>query len=177
MYELLSHHYVSFLSWMLRRLRAHYASKFHIQLCLSLGAMFIVFVAGIDRTENRVGCVTVGVLIHYFTLVAWMWMGAEALLMFQKLIIVFGNITRRYIILVSLFCWGRRTNSLEDMYLNYSKTVWRNESGLFIVCLQEASSMQQIVYNKGFYVFKQCYTVAFTCTINNQFIYSNKIIR
>ena len=34
-------------------------------------------------------CVTVSVLVHYFTLVSVMWMGAEALLMFQKLVIVF----------------------------------------------------------------------------------------
>jgi hypothetical protein len=51
------------------------------------------------------GCVTVSVLIHYFTLVAVMWMGAEALLMFQKLVIVFVQITTRYIVIVSLVCW------------------------------------------------------------------------
>ena len=100
-----------FLSCTLRKLRVRDASKFHIQLCLSLGAMFIVFVAGIDRTEHRAGCITVGVLIHYFTLVAWMWMGAEALLMFQKLIIVFGHITYRFILLASLFCWGKCSNT------------------------------------------------------------------
>ena len=49
---------------------------------------------------------TVSVLIHYFTLVAVMWMGAEALLMFQKIVIVFVRITTRYIIAVSIICWG-----------------------------------------------------------------------
>ena len=43
---------------------------------------------GINRTENRAGCVTVEVFLHYFLLVSWMWMGAEALLLFQKLVIV-----------------------------------------------------------------------------------------
>ena len=100
---------VSFFSWTLRRLRAKDASKFHVQLCLSLGAMLIVFVAGIDRTENRAGCITVGVLIHYFTLVAWMWMGAEALLMFRKLVLVFGEMSLRFLLLVSLVCWSKRT--------------------------------------------------------------------
>ena len=102
---------LSFLSWSLRKLRARDVSKFHIQLCLSLGAMFIVFVAGFDRTEYRAGCITVGVLIHYFTLVAWMWMGAEALLMFQKLVIVFGHVTYRSILLASLFCWSKCSNT------------------------------------------------------------------
>jgi len=51
------------------------------------------------------GCVTVSALIHYFTLVAVMWMGAEAVLMFQKLVIVFVRITTKFIIAVSLVCW------------------------------------------------------------------------
>ena len=67
--------------------------------------MLIVFVCGINRTSVYGGCVVVSVLIHYFTLVAVMWMGAEALLMFQKLIIVFVHITTKFIIAVSLVCW------------------------------------------------------------------------
>ena len=49
---------------------------------------------------------TVSVLIHYFTLVAVMWMGAEAVLMFQKIVIVFARTSTRYIIAISLICWG-----------------------------------------------------------------------
>ena len=48
---------------------------------------------------------TVSVLIHYFTLVAVMWMGAEALFMFQKIVIVFVQITTRYLIAITLICW------------------------------------------------------------------------
>ena len=50
---------------------------------------------------------TVSVLIHYFTLAAVMFMGAEAVLMFQKLVIVFVRITTRYIVAVSLVCWRK----------------------------------------------------------------------
>ena len=67
--------------------------------------MLLVFVVGIDRTEEYEVCVTVSALIHYFTLVSVMWMGAEAVLMFQKLVIVFVQITTRFIIGVSLVCW------------------------------------------------------------------------
>lgn len=49
---------------------------------------------------------TVSLLVHYFTLVAVMWMGAEALFMFQKLVLVFIEITTKYIIIVSIICWG-----------------------------------------------------------------------
>ena len=71
--------------------------------------MLLVFMIGIDRVPPKNlygGCVTVSALIHYFTLVAVMWMGAEALLMFQKLVIVFIQITTKYITIVSIVCWG-----------------------------------------------------------------------
>lgn len=89
-----------------RKLRQKDVTKYHIQLCCALIGMLLVFVIGIDRTENFGGCVAVSVLIHYFTLAAVMWMGAEAVLMFQKIVIVFARITTRYIIAVSFICWG-----------------------------------------------------------------------
>ena len=67
-----------------RKFRERDVAKFHVQLALSMLLMLIVFVAGIGRTENRAGCITVGVLLHYLILVTWMWMGAEAVLLFQN---------------------------------------------------------------------------------------------
>ena len=52
------------------------------------------------------GCVTLSLLVHYFTLVAVMWMVAEALLMFQKLVIVSVQVTKKFIVIVSIICWG-----------------------------------------------------------------------
>ena len=69
--------------------------------------MLIVFVAGIDKTNVYGGCVAASALIHYFTLAAVMWMGAEAVLMFQKLILVFHQTTTKFIVVVSLICWGK----------------------------------------------------------------------
>ena len=77
--------------------------------------MLIVFVVGIDRTENRAGCITVGVLLHYLILVAWMWMAAEAVLLFQKVVIVFMTVTVKYLVIVSVICWSESlwtTNTL-----------------------------------------------------------------
>ena len=84
------------------------ATKFHVQLCTALFFMLLVFIIGIDRTPPSYaygGCVAVSALIQYFSLAAFMWMGAEALLMFQKLVIVFIHITTKYIIAVSFICW------------------------------------------------------------------------
>ena len=95
------------LSLLYRTLRVRDATKYHIQLCIALFCMLLVFVTGIDRTEIYGGCVMVSVLIHYFTLAGFMWMGAEAILMFQKLVIVFVHITTKYIITVSIICWSK----------------------------------------------------------------------
>ncbi len=69
--------------------------------------MLIVFAVGIERVEVYEGCVFVSILVHYFTLVAVMWMGAEALLMFQKLVIIFMTITTKFIVILSLVCWRK----------------------------------------------------------------------
>ena len=53
----------------------------------------------------------VSALIHYFTLVAVMFMGAEAVLMFQKLVIVFGSTSTKFFITVSLICWRKCTTA------------------------------------------------------------------
>ena len=98
----------------LRKQREKDVSKYHIQLCCALLGMLLVFVIGIDRTETFGGCVTASLFIHYFTLVAVMWMGAESLFMFQKLVTVFFRITTRYIIILSIICW--RTFVLINRY-------------------------------------------------------------
>ena len=95
-----------------RVLRKRDVSKFHAQLCIALIGMFVFFLVGIDRTENEIVCTAMSALIQYFTLVAVFWMGAEGLLMFQKLIIVFGKITKKYIILVSFACWCKFSYSI-----------------------------------------------------------------
>ena len=68
----------------------------------------VIFSAeGVDTIYG--GCVSLSLLVHYFTLVAVMWMGAEALLMFQKLVIVFVQITTKFIVFVSIICWCKFT--------------------------------------------------------------------
>ena len=71
--------------------------------------MLLVFVVGIDKVEPVGGCITVGVLIHYFALVTWMWMGAEAVLVIQKIITELSKIKWYYILIVSIICWGKNS--------------------------------------------------------------------
>ena len=95
-----------------REVRQKDISKYHIQLSLAILLMLGVSLALIATSAGDVttiygGCVTVSVLVHYFTLVSVMWMGAEALLMFQKLVYVFYKITTKFIIAVSIVCWSK----------------------------------------------------------------------
>ena len=88
-----------------RKFRERVVTIFHVQLCIALFCMLIIFVCGIDKTAVYGACVFVSALIHYFTLVAVMFMGAEAVLMFQKLVIVFGSTPAKFFVTVSLICW------------------------------------------------------------------------
>ena len=82
-------------------------TKFHIQLCISLMAMLVVFLIGVERTENEVACTFMSCVILYFALSSVFWMGAEAVVMYKKLIIVFGSLSVRFIIIISVLCWGK----------------------------------------------------------------------
>ena len=95
-----------------RKVREKDISKYHIQLCFALLCMYVLTLILVMISAEKVtaiygGCVTLSLLVHYFTLVAVMWMGAEALLMFQKLVIVFIQITAKFIAFISLICWSK----------------------------------------------------------------------
>ena len=98
-----------------RKLRPRDVTKFHLQLSIALFCLLLVFMVGIERNENEIVCTAMSALIHYFTLAAVLWMGAEAVLMFQKLIIVFGSITVKFFVTVSLICWCKFLISNENL--------------------------------------------------------------
>ena len=106
-----------------RKFRERDVTIFHVQLCTALFCLLIIFVCGIDKTAIYGACVAVSALIHYFTLVAVMFMGAEAVLMFQKLVLVFGSTSTKFLVTVSLICWCKCVTvsliprSLPDFYL------------------------------------------------------------
>ena len=97
-----------------RNIREKDVSKFHIQLSLAMFLMLTVSLALVilsaeDVTTLYGGCAMVSILVHYFALVSVMWMGAEALLMFQKLVInvfVQTTATKQFVIL-SVVCWSK----------------------------------------------------------------------
>ena len=120
-----------------RKLREKDASKYHIQLCLAILLMLAVSLVLVGLSAEDVvtlygGCVTVSIFIHYFTLVAVLWMGAEALLMFQKLVIIFTRITTKFIISVSVICWSKDIYIIPEKH-NYHYST--NSNNFYPVCI------------------------------------------
>ena len=96
-------------------LRKRDSTVFRIQFCLAVALMLLAFVCGIERVEVFAFCVSISALIHYFTLVSMMWMAAEALLMFQKLIIA-TKTSVAYFIIASIICWCKCASTSSFCY-------------------------------------------------------------
>ncbi len=97
----------------------------HVHLCISLMVAQITFVAGIDKTDNKVslplapcswshplhalqaGCQAVAVMLHYFFLVTFMWMLMEGVVLYVALVRVFVKQQKKYILAFTAFSYGR----------------------------------------------------------------------
>ncbi|XP_038044259.1 adhesion G-protein coupled receptor G7-like [Patiria miniata] len=87
-------------------LRNNPAKKSVINLCVSLLALYAVFLAGIEQAQSPVTCVIMGALIHYFFLTSVCWASAEALNLFYLLVITRRGLMTGYLLKMLLFCWG-----------------------------------------------------------------------
>ena len=84
--------------------------KFYLQLCLALLSMYIVFLAGINRTEHYIGCVVASVLLHYFALTSVLWMFAICSFLFWIMVVnpfAKANFNCCRMAIVTLICWGK----------------------------------------------------------------------
>ena len=97
----------SCITLLFRSNRKKISTAVHMQLCVSIFLMFLVFLVGVDRTENEHVCAAMSYLIHYFTMASVMWMFAEAVCMVKSFLIVFGKITTKFIVSLSLCAWGK----------------------------------------------------------------------
>ena len=92
----------------IRKLREKLPPKILISLCVSLLALLIVFLAGIEKTSNKVGCRVVAALLHYFILTTFFWMGVEAVNIYQMFVKVFRKGSqKRFLLRSSLVAWGK----------------------------------------------------------------------
>ncbi|XP_071328600.1 adhesion G protein-coupled receptor E5 [Trachinotus anak] len=63
----------------------------HLHLCISLFIAMLIFLAGVSRTENQVGCAVVAGLLHFFFLAAFCWMCLEGIQLFRMVVLVFNT--------------------------------------------------------------------------------------
>ena len=96
------------------------ASRILISFCVSLLLLYIVFLAGIEQTSSRAGCIVVAVFVHYFTLTSMAWMAVEAANLYLKLVKVFGVEMQNFMIRASIAAWGRLNLSLVNLLLNFA---------------------------------------------------------
>ena len=85
-------------------------TKFHIQLALAILLLMILEIATaiIQATSiNIAGCIALVAATYYCLLAAFMWMGAEGVLLCQKVFCVFKKTTTLYLFIVSLVCWSK----------------------------------------------------------------------
>lgn len=62
----------------------------HLHLCISLFTATLIFLVGISRTENKVGCAVVAGMLHFFYLAAFCWMCLEGIQLFRMVVLVFN---------------------------------------------------------------------------------------
>uniref|UniRef100_A0A3Q3BI30 Adhesion G protein-coupled receptor G6 n=1 Tax=Kryptolebias marmoratus TaxID=37003 RepID=A0A3Q3BI30_KRYMA len=90
-------------------LRRDYPSKILMNLSTSLLFLNMVFLldgwlASLNRNEGL--CMSAAVLLHYFLLTSFTWMGLESVHMYIALVKVFNTYIRRYILKFCVVGWG-----------------------------------------------------------------------
>ena len=93
-----------------RSLRNKLPKQILISFCFSLLSLYVVFVFGIERTKPEAVCVSVSVLLHYFTLTSIAWMAVEAFHMYVSFVHVVGRWAHisKFLLKASLLAWGKR---------------------------------------------------------------------
>ncbi|XP_071962407.1 uncharacterized protein [Antedon mediterranea] len=89
-----------------RKFRRSEPKQILCHLCVSLLSLYVVFLAGIDQTGNRRGCIAAGALVHYFLLSSIFWMTVQAVNMYYLFVKVFDTHVSRFLVKASLFAWG-----------------------------------------------------------------------
>ncbi|XP_072051658.1 uncharacterized protein [Amphiura filiformis] len=89
-----------------KSLRTKTPKKIVICLSFTLLCLYIVFVAGIDRTDSYIGCKLVAALLHYLTLSSVSWMGVEAVNLYLLLVKVYNSHVSHFMLKAYIAAWG-----------------------------------------------------------------------
>ncbi|XP_027060604.1 adhesion G-protein coupled receptor D1-like isoform X2 [Pocillopora damicornis] len=79
-------------------------SQIRLSVSMSLGAGQIIFIAGINATENKAACVTIAALMQYFLMAAFCWMLIEAIYLYFFVVKVYNINTKMH--MYHVISWG-----------------------------------------------------------------------
>ncbi|XP_034018057.1 adhesion G-protein coupled receptor G6 [Thalassophryne amazonica] len=90
------------------KLRRDYPSKILMNLSTSLFFLNMVFLLDgwLTSLDTEWLCLAVAILLHYFLLTSFTWMGLESIHMYIALVKVFNTYIRRYILKFCIVGWG-----------------------------------------------------------------------
>ncbi|XP_027702223.1 adhesion G-protein coupled receptor G4 [Vombatus ursinus] len=91
-----------------RQLRQDNPSKILINLCVSLLMLNLLFLTNswLTAFENSGLCIALAMLLHYFLISSFTWMGLEAVHMYFSLVKVFNVYVKNYMLKFCLVGWG-----------------------------------------------------------------------
>ena len=98
-----------------RTLRSTIKGKIILNTCLALIGLYATFlvahhsesIRGAKGIDGDILCAFVGALLYYFMLVYFVWMAVEAFDIHQKLVKVFVQPYKHYILVSALIAWGK----------------------------------------------------------------------
>ncbi|XP_064628350.1 adhesion G-protein coupled receptor G2-like isoform X7 [Lineus longissimus] len=116
-----------------RKLLKDNPSKILLNLCAALLGLNIVFLGGTHYQVDDGACKAVAVLLHYFLLAGFTWMGVEAFYMYLALVRVFRPYFSKLILKCCLVGWGLPlvivsitigVNKTDNYYLKGGQICW-----------------------------------------------------
>ncbi|XP_044308656.1 adhesion G-protein coupled receptor G4 [Varanus komodoensis] len=92
----------------IQKLREDYPARILINLCFALLMLNLTFLVNswLASFQKRGLCITTAVVLHYFLLVTFSWMGLEAIHMYGALVKVFNTYITNYILKFAIVGWG-----------------------------------------------------------------------
>ncbi|KAJ8792985.1 hypothetical protein J1605_003953 [Eschrichtius robustus] len=73
---------VAIITFLLCRTIRNHNTYLHLHLCLCLFLAKILFLTGVDKTDNQMGCAIIAGFLHYLFLACFFWMLVEAVMLF-----------------------------------------------------------------------------------------------
>ncbi len=102
MHELALSYFASFY----RKLWSSVPSQLLILLCFGYLGIYVMYIVAFYSTAVPALCVVSGAILHYFMLATFILMAAEAINLFNKLVLVFTRV-EKFVTKAAITAWGR----------------------------------------------------------------------